>query len=62
MTPFIIAMDLAALTVIAAVGQPPMVQTNHAYANSIYVPYVPDNQTFPNPDRDFFGDNVRQVD
>ena len=59
MNRFIIALDLAALTVITAVGQPPMGQANHVDASSIY---VPGNQTFPNPDRGFFGENVRHVD
>jgi hypothetical protein len=59
MNRFIIALDLAALTVITAVGKPPMVQANHVDASSIY---VPGNQTFPNPDRDFFGEDLTHVD
>jgi hypothetical protein len=52
-------LDLAALTVISALAQPPMVKPFHVDASSIYQSYASGNQTFPNADRDFFRENVR---
>jgi hypothetical protein len=62
MKTFITALTLAALAATSAVAEPLKVKASHADAAGIYLIYAPGNQTFPDTDRYFDGQNARYFD
>jgi hypothetical protein len=62
MKAFITALALAGLTATSAVAQAPRVSLIHADAAAIFQTYAPGNQTFPDTDRYFDGQNAPHVD
>jgi hypothetical protein len=62
MKTLITALALAALTATSAVAEPIRVKAIHADAAGIYLIYAPGNQTFPDTDRYFDGQNARRID
>jgi hypothetical protein len=62
MKTFIAVLTLAALAATSAVAQPPKVEAIRADAKNVYQSYGQDNQTFPDSDRDFEGQNARHID
>jgi hypothetical protein len=59
MKALITALALAAFAVTSAVAQPPEVKAIHAEAANIHQSYGQGNQTFPDADRYFDGQNAR---
>jgi hypothetical protein len=59
MKAFIIVLAFAALAATSAVAQPPKVEAIRADARDTHRSYAQGNQTFPDPDRDFEGQNAR---
>jgi hypothetical protein len=62
MKTFITALTLAAVAATSAVAEPLKVKPRHADAASIYLVYAPGNQTFPDTDRYFDGQNAWRID
>jgi hypothetical protein len=62
MKTLITVLTLAALTATSAVAEPLKVNASHADAAGIYLIYAPGNQTFPDTDRYFDGQNARRID
>ena len=59
MKTFIAVLTLALFAAASAAAQPPKVEAVRADAGGIHRSYAQDNQTFPDPDRDFEGQNAR---
>jgi hypothetical protein len=62
MKTLITVLTLAALTATSAVADPIRVKAIHADAASIYVSLAPGNETFPNTDHYFDGQNAWRND
>jgi hypothetical protein len=61
MKTFNTALTLAAVAATSAVAEPLKVKARHADAASIYLVYAPGNQTFPNTDHNFDGQNAWRI-
>jgi hypothetical protein len=62
MKTFITALAVAGLAATSAAAQPPKVSLIRADAAGISQTYAPGNQTFPDTDRFFDGQNARHID
>jgi hypothetical protein len=62
MKTFIAVLTIAAVSATSAVAQPPIFKAIRADAAGISQTYAPGNQTFPDADRFFDGQNARYID